>query len=145
MKELEAQKRWLIRKEKFMSRRDARDIAFKLIFEFAFNERENNEELEEYTNGIDKDDVSYVKEVYFGVTSHYDEIISKIAEHIEKFSVERLYKVDLAILLLAVYEITYMESIPYKVSVDEAINLAKKYSTEKSSKYINGVLAKFAR
>lgn len=128
-----------------MSRRDARDIAFKLIFEFAFNERENNEELEEYTNGLDADDTSYVKEVYFGVTSHYDEIVAKIAEHIEKFSVERLYKVDLAILLLAVYEICYVDSIPYKVSVDEAIGLAKKYSTEKSSKYINGVLAKFAR
>lgn len=128
-----------------MSRRDARDIAFKLIFEYAFNGRENNEEFEEYTAGLNADDNSYVKEVYFGVVSHYDEIISKISEHIEKFSVERLYKADLAILLLAVYEICFISSIPYKVSVDEAINLAKNYSTEKSSKYINGVLAKFAR
>lgn len=128
-----------------MSRRDARDIAFKLIFEYAFNGRENNEEFEEYTAGLNADDNSYVKEVYFGVVSHYDEIVSKISEHIEKFSVERLYKADLAILLLAVYEICFISSIPYKVSVDEAINLAKNYSTEKSSKYINGVLAKFAR
>lgn len=128
-----------------MSRRDARDIAFKLVFEFTFNNRENMEELEEYTAGMVADDVAYVKEVYFGVTSHYDELISKISEHIEKFAIDRIFKVDLAILLLAVYEITYVDSVPYKVSVDEALGLAKKYSTEKSAKYVNGVLAKFAR
>ncbi len=128
-----------------MSRRDARDVAFKLVFEYTFNNRENNEELEVYTAGMEADDVAFVKEIYFGVTSHYDELISKISEHIEKFAIDRLFKVDLAILLLAVYEITFVESVPFKVSVDEAITLAKKYSTEKSSKYINGVLAKFAR
>ena len=63
----------------------------------------------------------------------------------EKFAIDRLFKVDLAILLLALYEIKFVESVPFKVSVDEAISLAKKYSTEKSAKYINGVLAKFAR
>ena len=128
-----------------MSRRDARDVAFKLIFEFTFNNRENNEELEEYTAGMVADDLAFVKEVYFGVTSHYDELVEKVAEHAEKFAIDRIYKVDLAILLLAVYEITYVDSVPYKVSVDEALNLAKKYSTEKSAKYINGILAKFAR
>ena len=128
-----------------MSRRDARDVAFKLVFEYAFNGRENNEELEQSTAGMEADDIAYVKEVYFGVTSHYDELVSKISEQIEKFAIDRLYKVDLAILLLAVYEITYIESVPYKVSVDEALNFAKKYSTEKSAKYINGVLAKFVR
>lgn len=128
-----------------MSRRDARDVAFKLVFEYTFNERENNEELEVYTVDMEADDVAYIKEVYYGVTSHYGELVSKISEHIEKFAIDRLFKVDLAILLLAVYEITYVESVPYKVSVDEALNLAKKYSTEKSAKYINGVLAKFAR
>ena len=128
-----------------MSRRDARDIAFKLVFEYTFNARENAEELEEYTASMEADDVAFVKEVYFGVTSHYDELISKISEHAEKFAVDRIYKVDLAILLLAIYEITYVDSVPFKVSVDEALNLSKKYSTEKSAKYINGVLAKFAR
>ena len=128
-----------------MSRRDAREIVFKLVFEYTFNKRENIEELEEYTAGVDADDLAYIKEAYFGVASHYDELESKIAEHAEKFAVDRLYKVDLAILLLAVYEISYIDSVPYKVSVDEALNLAKKYSTEKSGKYINGVLAKFAR
>lgn len=128
-----------------MSRRDARDIAFKLVFEYTFNNRENVEELEEYTASMEADDVAFVKEVYFGVISHYDELISKISQHAEKFATNRIYKVDLAILLLAIYEITYVDSVPFKVSVDEALNLSKKYSTEKSAKYINGVLAKFAR
>lgn len=128
-----------------MSRRDAREIAFKLVFEYAFNSRENREEFEECTAAIRADDKAYVSEVYFGITSHYDELEEKISGAIEKFAYDRLFKVDKAILLLAVYEIIYVESIPYKVSVDEALNLAEKYSTNKSVKYINGVLAKFAR
>ena len=128
-----------------MSRRDAREIAFKLVFEYAFNKRDNKEEFEEYTSALDADDKAYVSEVYFGVVSHYDELEEKISSAIEKFAFDILFKFDLAILLLAAYDIVYMESIPYKVSVDEALNLAEKYSTNKSVKYINGVLAKFAR
>ncbi len=128
-----------------MSRRDAREIAFKLIFEFAFNKSENKEAFEEYTAAMDADDKAYVSEVYFGVVSHIDELEENISQTVEKFSYDRLFKVDLAILLLAAYEITYISSIPYKVSVDEALTLAEKYSTNKSVKYINGVLAKFAR
>ena len=128
-----------------MSRRDARDIAFKLVFEYGFSKQENNDALEEYTAGMDADDLAFVKEVYFGVTSHYDELLEKISGSIEKFALDRLYKVDLAILLLAVYEIKFMNDIPFKVSVDEAVNIANKYSTGKSGKYINGILAKFKR
>lgn len=128
-----------------MSRRDAREIAFKLIFEYTFSGQEKRELLDEYTAAMDSDDVSYISEVYFGVLSHYDELNTKITENIEKFAIERLYKVDYSIMLLALYEIIYIDSIPYKVSVDEALKLAEKYSTEKSVKYINGVLSKFAR
>ena len=128
-----------------MSRRDAREVALKLIFEYVFTGEEKRDLVDEYTAAFDGDDTSYVNVVYFGAISHYDEIIEKIKGSIEKFSFERLYKMDLAIIILGLYEILYMESIPYKVSVDEALNLAKKYSTEKSVKYINGVLSKFAR
>ena len=58
------------------------------------------------------------------------------------FSLDRIFKVDKAILLVALYEIFFIPTIDYKVSVSEAINLAKKYSTEKSAKFINGILAK---
>ncbi len=129
-----------------MSRRDARDVAFKLIFEFTFTKENKDFLIDEYSLelNLDGDDMSYIKEVYFGVISHYDELIQDISKYAENFSVDRIYKVDLALLLLAIYEIKYMEKIPFKVSVNEAIGLAKKYSTEKSVKYLNGVLSNFA-
>ena len=128
-----------------MSRRDAREVALKLIFEYIFTGEEKRELVDEYTAEMDADDSSYVNVVYFGVIGHYDDLLAKISETAEKFSLERLYKMDLSIIMLGLYEILYMESIPYKVSVDEALSLAQKYSTEKSVKYINGVLSKFAR
>ena len=128
-----------------MSRKDARDVAFKLVFEYTFSRETKQEMVEEYTASMDADDVSYVSEVYFGIAKHFDEITKKISETSENFAIDRVFKVDFALLLLAVYEIEYMPSIPFKVSVDEAMNLAKKYSSEKSTQYINGVLSKFAR
>lgn len=128
-----------------MSRRDARDIAFKLIFSYTFDEEKNPEALEEYVSGCDADDKSYVMEVYNGVIEHYTELMDDVKNNAEKFDVSRIYKTDLAVVLLALYEIKYMSSIPFKVSVDEAISMAHKYSTEKSGKYINGILSKFAR
>lgn len=129
-----------------MSRRDARDVAFKLIFEFTFTKENKDFLIDEYSLelNLDGDDMSYIKEIYFGIISHYEELIQDISKYAENFSVDRIYKVDLALLLLAIYEIKYMEKIPYKVSVNEAIGLAKKYSTEKSVKYLNGVLSNFA-
>ena len=128
-----------------MSRRDARETAFKLVFEYVFNEEKREDLVEEYTANIDADDKAYVNEVYFGVVSHYYDLAALVNETAEKFAFDRLFKVDLALLVLALYEIKYMDQIPYKVSVDEALNLAEKYSTSKSVKYINGVLSKFAR
>lgn len=128
-----------------MSRRDARELVFKLVFEYTFNEEKREDLVEEYTSGIDADDKAYVCEAYFGVIAHYDELKLAIKENIEKFDYDRLFKVDLALLLLAIYEIKFMEDIPFKVSTNEVLNLAEKYSTSKSVKYINGVLAKFVR
>lgn len=137
----------MILKVKNMSRRLARDVAFKMIFEYTFSEEDKSFLIEEYfaefSDAEKSDDISYVKEVYFGVIKHYDELCGEIEKHIEKFELSRLYKVDKALLLLAIYEIKYMNDIPFKVSVDEVVTLAKKYSTENSSKYINGILAKF--
>ena len=128
-----------------MSRRDARDLAFKLIFSYTFDKEKNIEALEEYTSNSDADDKAYVSEVYNGVILHYDELMEDVKNNAEKYDANRLYKTDLAVILLALYEIKYMPSIPFKVSVDEAISMAHKYSTEKSGKYVNGILSKFVR
>lgn len=128
-----------------MSRRDARDIAFKLIFSYTFDRERNMDSLEEYSLSLDADDKAYVLNVYNGAIAHYEELLEDVKNSAEKFDVGRIFKTDLAIVLLALYEIKYVSSIPYKVSVDEAVSLAHKYSTEKSGKYINGILSKFAR
>ena len=88
-----------------MSRRDARDVAFKLVFEYTFSGEEKREVVEEYIAGMDADDASYVNEVYYGVISHYEELSQKIAETSENFAFDRVFKVDFALLLLSLYEI----------------------------------------
>ena len=75
------------------------------------------------------------------MNEHYDELISIVKENTIGYELERIYKVDLAILVLAVFEIKYSET-PRNIVINEAVELAKKYSTDKSYSFINGVLAK---
>lgn len=127
-----------------MSRREARDTAFKLVFEYTFSNEIKEDIFEEYTENSDADDKEYVRRVYFGVNENYDILKSKIDEKLKNFKPERVFKTDYAILILALYEIEFMSEIPFKVSVNEAVSLSKKYSTEKSSSFVNGVLSAFS-
>ena len=74
-------------------------------------------------------------------TNHYQEINDLISGHLKGYTIERLYKIDLAILVLAVIELNYIKENPKQVIINEAVELAKKFSTDKSPKFINGVLA----
>lgn len=131
-----------------MSRKVAREVAFKIIFETAFQEDEKitnlmNELLqnsdEEYE--ISSEDDKYIEEITQGVKEKEAELDEKIKCHLKGWTMERLNKVDVAILRLAIYEILYREDIPYKVSVNEAVELAKVFSEDSSPSFINGVLA----
>jgi len=127
-----------------MSRSLARESVFKLVFEYIFGKEKNEEFLSEILEEEgNSDEVGYIQEVYNGVINHYNELIEDINKHLDSFKLERVFKVDLAILLVAVYEIKYIKAIPNLVSVNEALNLAKKYSTEKSNLFINGILKNF--
>lgn len=127
-----------------MSRSFARECVFKLVFGYVFNKEKNLDQLAEILEDEkNKAEVGYIEEVYNGVIAHYDEFISDIAKFSKSFKVERVFKVDLAILLVALYEIKYIPSIPKKAVANEALNLSKIYSTEKSANYINGILANF--
>ena len=123
-----------------MSRSVAREVAFKLIFEYVFNKETDNDLLQDYL-AENTDEQGYIQEVYHGVIAKYNDLCSIIKEKSVGFSFDRIFKVDLSILLVALYEILYMDNIPEKVSINEALNLAKLYSTEKSNKFINGILA----
>jgi len=125
-----------------MSRRAARTELFKLVFEICFQDHSEmliDEFLENDT--ISEDNKAFVKEIYSGIMENKDAILSDIAKYVKGYTIERLFKVDLAILLIAFYEIKYMKTEDVKVVVNEAIELAKKYSTPKSHTFINGVIA----
>ncbi len=124
-------------------RTDAREVTFKLIFEYLFLQEINTQTIEdlasEYNLTTEK---QYVDDVYFGIVKNYDNLIAKLQELSVGYKIDRIYKVDKAILLVSMYEINYMPDIPFAVSINEALNLAKKYSTEKSHEFINGILSK---
>lgn len=125
-----------------MSRKSARENAYKLIFEYLFNKEKDSfsyNVLLENPN-LDKEDVEFISSTYFGVIDHIDEITEKIAKNAKGYSLERIYKPDLAALMLAVYEMTFSDT-PKTVAISEALDLVKAYSTEKSSSFVNGVLA----
>ena len=127
-----------------MSRSSARELVFKLVFEYLFNKEKDIVFLEEIlSDENNKSEVGYISEIYNGVILHCDELLKDVENFSEGFKIDRVFKVDLAILLVAIYEMKYVNNIPKTVSVNEALNLAKVYSTEKSNKFINGILSNF--
>lgn len=131
-----------------MSRKIAREVAFKIIFETSFQEDEKisklmNELLQnsEEKYEVNSEDDKYIQEITEGVREKEAELDELIRNHLKGWTMERLNKVDVAILRLAIYEILYREDIPYKVSVNEAVELAKVFSEDASPAFINGVLA----
>ena len=125
-----------------MSRKKSREYAFRLVFEKFFHEPEQEYEFTDEDFVLDDTDKAFVNSLIGGVNEHYGEIIKLIKDNVVGYEVDRIYKIDLAILVLAIYEIKYVENSNASVVVNEAVELAKKYSTEKSYSFINGVLAK---
>lgn len=128
-----------------MSRKKARDNAFKCVYELEFGRDENLEKIlnncyEENDNKPEEKE--YIKKVLKGVKENLEEIDGIILSKLKNWSLDRIAKIDLAILRLAVYEIKYMEDIPEKVSANEAVELAKTYGNNDSKSFVNGVIAK---
>ena len=119
-----------------MKRIEAREIAFKTIYCKFFN----SDEVDLLENA-DQNGLEFVKKILNNFADHYDDINTQISEKLKGYTIERLNKIDLALLILAVIELKYVKENPTEVVVNEVIELAKKYSTEKSPKFINGVLA----
>lgn len=125
-----------------MSRKTSRENVYKLVFEYLFSKEEDSYSLEIIKNSADisKDDLCYITSVYAGVISHYDELTQMISSCARGFVLDRIYKSDLAALLVAVYEMIYTD-VPKFVAISEAVEIVKAYSTEKSGAYVNGILA----
>ena len=128
-----------------MKRSAIREAAFKLIYSLEIQETENLEEqidlyleCEEIT---DKEAKEYIVDAINGIKQHIDEINNLIEKNLKAdWTLERISKVDFSILKLAIYEIKYKE-LPYKVAINEALEISKKYGEESSKNFINGILA----
>lgn len=129
-----------------MSRKFSRDLVFQLIFQYTFDKKSYNfEEDIMNLNEYDKSDMDFIRKTYTGVVENYDAIIKIIETNLNKYRLERIYKLDLSIIILAVYELMYSKETSESVIINEAVELAKRYSTEKSFKFINGVLGSIVK
>lgn len=127
-----------------MNRRKSREVAMKLLFQMSINKEVPSEMLQSFfeenedeENSVDKE---YIEGVVLGVFENLEYIDLKINEKLNKWSIDRISKIDLAILRLCTYELMFKEEIPSAVSINEGIELAKKYSEDSSAAFVNGVL-----
>lgn len=128
-----------------MSRTEMRELAFKLIYSLEIQNTYNLEEQVELflaENNIESENIKdYINDIVCGIVKNISEIESIIKNCLtDKWSIDRISKINLSILKLAIYELKY-KSIPYKVEINEAVELAKKYGEDSSSRFINGALA----
>jgi len=123
-----------------------RDLVFRAIFQNEFRKDSVNDVLEEVlakekSDSIRRDVERYVRGIY----ENLDSIDSKIASCLENWTLDRLPFLDKCVLRLGAYELLYENDIPVQVTLDEAIELAKKYGTDNSGKFVNGVLDRIAK
>lgn len=125
-----------------MSRKDAREAAFKILYQIDIQKCAAEEILNTYykENVVTDDDKKYIDDVTIGTYSNLDEIDSVIIKGLKSWTLNRISKVDKAVLRLAVYEIFHREDIPERVSIFEAVELVKKYDSPKAGGFVNGIL-----
>lgn len=128
-----------------MTRRESRELAFVLLFEKSFSDTSLDEILENAGEAREVVRDPFALSLTEGVMAHTAEIDAQISESSHKWSKERLSRVALAILRLAIYEMLWESSIPVSVSINEAVELAKRYGGDADASFINGVLGGIAR
>ncbi len=124
----------------------ARETLFKLIYASQFSDGIDGElKAVLYKHGeLTADDIAYCDDVLNIISAHKDELIKIVDEHSVSFPEKRIFPSDRSILLIALAEILYRSDIPDKVTLNEAANIASKYSSEKSATFITGILSKIA-
>ncbi len=130
-----------------MTRTKLRDNIFKLVFLSQFHEKEElDEQIKMFVDGIEEpasdEDKAYINSKAAKILELLPEIDALISEKVTDWKIERMAKVDLSIIRVAVYEIKYDDDIPKGVAINEAVELAKLYGSDASSSFVNGVLAR---
>lgn len=130
-----------------MSRRSARKNAFFLLFQMDFNQAEEYEQVKEIffaeaEEPVEEEDKDFIVSEVEGTRARLEEIDRIIGESAKGWNTDRMSKVDLAILRLAVYELRFSQDTPVGVAINEAVELAKKFSSDEAPGFINGILGK---
>lgn len=136
-----------IKGEKIMTRTETRQIAFELLYSLEIQKTEASEQEEQINLFLEGQDIQdkkvkdYAIDMINGIEENKEEIQSLISQNLkEKWDITRISKINITLLKLAIYEIVY-KKLPYKVVVNEVVELAKKYGDDNSPSFINGVLA----
>ncbi|CAM3956972.1 transcription antitermination factor NusB [Lederbergia lenta] len=123
-----------------MKRRIAREKALQAMYQIDISEANPAEALENVLEDEKPDE--FLQGLVEGTTANLQQIDQEISKHLERWSIDRLAKVDVNILRLGVYELLFNEDVPQNVVINEAIEIAKIYGDEKSGKFVNGILSK---
>ena len=124
-----------------MNRREARETVFTLLYERNFQKDESAEV--QYAAALELRELAddpYMREVYLGVSANMDAIDEKIVASSGGWSIPRMSRITRTILRLSAYEMLYRTDIPFNISINEAVELAKKYEDEKAPAFVNGIL-----
>lgn len=128
-----------------MTRHEMRESAFILVFERALT----NEEVDEIIEAARESEIvaldDAVLAMFRGVEKNRDRIDDCIRQHLKKWTLERITKVSLAAMRVAVYEILFADDIDFDISVSEAVKICEKYTTKEDTSFVNGVLGSFVR
>lgn len=128
-----------------MGRRQAREHAMKLLYQVQIRKDDLDDQIQTYMEEeaiLESPEREYIEDVVKGAVNRQDEIDGIISHHAKGWTISRMPKVDLAIMRLCIYEMRWRKDIPVNVSINEAVELAKKYSGEQSKTFVNGVLGK---
>jgi N utilization substance protein B len=127
-----------------MQRSAMRELAFKLIYEIEIQKQNDEDQLEIFLENNEIDDkkvVEYLKDIQNGIKENESEINSLITSNLkENWSLNRISKINISLIKIAIYEMVY-KKLPYKVAINEVVELAKKYADESAPIFINGILA----
>ena len=129
-----------------MNRKLSRDKTMELLFGMTLSKDTTEEAIEGFVENYEEDikeiDLTYVKQALIGIEHNKEAIDTVISENLHNWKIDRISKVNLSILRLATYELLYDEQVPRAIAINEALEITRRYSDEKSVSFINGVLDK---
>ena len=123
-----------------MGRRESREAALQILFQLEFSESSEVPDLNQFWKNKKNQDSAYAQQLVHGVMAHKEEIDGLIQSHSQNWRVSRMLLIDRNIMRLAVYELFFEQDMAVAVVINEAVELAKKFGSSESARFINGVL-----